>query len=93
MPAPPEIKPTRPLSRLSVVMPARDEEGCIASTIEHLDLEAPLLEPVARRFRVAGEHLHGLQGKFVEVFSITSGSGSNPWIVRPACGKSFRRSR
>lgn len=28
-----------PLSRLSVVIPARDEEGCIRSTVEHLHLE------------------------------------------------------
>ena len=28
-----------PLSKLSVVIPARDEEGCIASTIQHLHLE------------------------------------------------------
>jgi dolichol-phosphate mannosyltransferase len=31
-----------PLSLLSVVIPARDEEGCIASTIEHLHLELVL---------------------------------------------------
>jgi dolichol-phosphate mannosyltransferase len=29
----------RPLQRLSVVIPARDEEGCIVSTVEHLHLE------------------------------------------------------
>ena len=28
-----------PLQRLSVVIPARDEEGCIGSTVEHLHLE------------------------------------------------------
>jgi dolichol-phosphate mannosyltransferase len=39
MPAPLETKPDRPLKLLSVVIPARDEEGCIASTIEHLHLE------------------------------------------------------
>jgi dolichol-phosphate mannosyltransferase len=32
----PEIK------RLSVVIPARNEEGCIASTVEHLHLELRL---------------------------------------------------
>ncbi|NCY22464.1 glycosyltransferase family 2 protein, partial [bacterium] len=26
------------LRKLSVVIPARDEEGCIASTVEHLHL-------------------------------------------------------
>jgi dolichol-phosphate mannosyltransferase len=31
-----------PLTRLSVVVPARDEEGCIASTVEHLHLELAL---------------------------------------------------
>jgi hypothetical protein len=39
---PPETKPERPLPLLSVVIPARDEEGCIASTIEHLHLEQSL---------------------------------------------------
>jgi glycosyltransferase involved in cell wall biosynthesis len=42
MPNPPETKPDRPLTLLSVVIPARDEEGCIASTIEHLHLELSL---------------------------------------------------
>lgn len=31
-----------PLTLLSIVIPARDEEGCIASTIEHLHLELDL---------------------------------------------------
>jgi dolichol-phosphate mannosyltransferase len=39
MPAPSETKPDRPLTLLSVVIPARDEEGCIASSVEHLRLE------------------------------------------------------
>ncbi len=34
---PPEGRP--PLRLLSVVIPARDEEGCIASTVEHLHVE------------------------------------------------------
>ena len=33
---------SRPLSLLSVVIPARDEEGCICSTVEHLHLELRL---------------------------------------------------
>jgi len=32
----------RPLRLLSIVIPARDEEGCIASTIKHLNLELGL---------------------------------------------------
>lgn len=32
----------RPLETLSVVIPARDEAGCIASTVEHLHLELEL---------------------------------------------------
>lgn len=32
----------KPLTLLSVVIPARDEEGCICSTIEHLNLELRL---------------------------------------------------
>src|SRR5580704_9975573 len=31
-----------PLKLLSVVIPARDEEGCIVSTVEHLHLELNL---------------------------------------------------
>ena len=31
-----------PLTRLSIVIPARDEEGCIASTVEHLHIELKL---------------------------------------------------
>jgi len=33
---------TRPLTLLSIVMPARNEEGCIASTLEHLQVELRL---------------------------------------------------
>jgi len=32
----------RPLELLSIVIPARDEEGCIASTVQHLHLELSL---------------------------------------------------
>ena len=32
----------QPLSLLSIVIPARDEEGCIASTVQHLHLELDL---------------------------------------------------
>lgn len=39
-PKPPQ--PGRPLERLSVVIPARDEAGAIASTVEHLHLELRL---------------------------------------------------
>ncbi len=38
----PAPNPGRPLHLLSVVIPARDEEGCIASTIEHLHVELRL---------------------------------------------------
>jgi dolichol-phosphate mannosyltransferase len=34
--------PAKALSRLSVVIPARDEQGCIGSTVEHLHLELSL---------------------------------------------------
>ena len=37
-----EQPPAPPLSLLSVVIPARDEEGCIASTVEHLHVELRL---------------------------------------------------
>ena len=37
------VKPsTRLLQKLSIVIPARDEEGCIASTVQHLHLELEL---------------------------------------------------
>lgn len=35
-------KPIPPLTLLSIVIPARDEEGCIQSTLEHLHLELRL---------------------------------------------------
>ena len=38
----PSPRQLRPLKLLSVVIPARDEEGCIASTVEHLHLELRL---------------------------------------------------
>ena len=39
----PSSDPTAPkLTLLSVVIPARDEEGCIASTVEHLHIELKL---------------------------------------------------
>ncbi len=38
----PSLPSETPLTLLSVVIPARDEEGCIASTIEHLHLELRL---------------------------------------------------
>src|SRR5580704_1129706 len=41
-PAPSAAAPE--LKLLSVVIPARDEEGCIASTVEHLHLELRLNE-------------------------------------------------
>jgi dolichol-phosphate mannosyltransferase len=43
MSKPPGSDPTLPaLTKLSVVIPARDEESCIASTVEHLHLELRL---------------------------------------------------
>src|SRR5882672_5101847 len=41
----PDLKPQSPdrrLGLLSIVIPARDEEGCISSTVEHLHLELRL---------------------------------------------------
>ena len=35
----PGFRANRPLHKLSVVIPARDEEGCIVATVEHLHLE------------------------------------------------------
>jgi dolichol-phosphate mannosyltransferase len=40
--APEVATTTTPLSLLSVVIPAKDEEGCIASTVEHLYVELRL---------------------------------------------------
>ena len=42
MPAIDTSRPVAPLKKLSVVIPARDEEGCIAGTVEHLHLELEL---------------------------------------------------
>jgi dolichol-phosphate mannosyltransferase len=41
MKSPPAIG-RAPLKKLSIVIPARDEEGCIAATVEHLDVELRL---------------------------------------------------
>ena len=41
-PKSPPPNPREPLRLLSVVIPARDEEGCIATTVEHLHLELRL---------------------------------------------------
>jgi len=38
----PESEKKKPLQLLSIVIPARDEEGCICSTVEHLHLELRL---------------------------------------------------
>jgi dolichol-phosphate mannosyltransferase len=43
-PTSPPGPPPAPLTLLSVVIPARDEEGCIASTVEHLHIELKLRE-------------------------------------------------
>ena len=43
-PSRPPDPPPAPLTLLSVVIPARDEEGCIASTVEHLHIELKLRE-------------------------------------------------
>lgn len=37
-----ELPPARKLELLSIVIPARDEEGCVASTVEHLHIELRL---------------------------------------------------
>lgn len=42
MESPPPNPNSPPLKLLSVVIPARDEEGCLSSTIEHLHLELRL---------------------------------------------------
>ena len=41
-PTGPDAESKAPLRLLSVVIPARDEEGCIASTVQHLHLELRL---------------------------------------------------
>lgn len=38
----PPPEPRQPLRLLSVVLPARDEAGCIGATVEHLHLELRL---------------------------------------------------
>ncbi len=42
MPSSQSATVNKPLNLLSVIIPARDEEGCIASTVEHLHLELDL---------------------------------------------------
>jgi len=42
MKSPPPAAPSEPLRVLSVVIPAHDEEGCIAATVEHVHVELRL---------------------------------------------------
>lgn len=42
MNSPPPFKDPEPLQKLSIVIPARDEEGCIEATVRHLNLELNL---------------------------------------------------
>lgn len=42
MPLSPDSPTAKSLELLSIIIPARDEEGCIASTVEHLHLELRL---------------------------------------------------
>jgi dolichol-phosphate mannosyltransferase len=42
MKSPPPAAPSEPLRLLSVVIPAHNEEGCIAATVEHLHVELRL---------------------------------------------------
>ena len=42
MKSPPRDATREPLTLLSIVIPARDEEGCIAATVEHLFVELRL---------------------------------------------------
>lgn len=44
-----------PLNRLSVVIPAKDEEGCIRSTVEHLHLELSL-QGISHEIIVVDDH-------------------------------------
>ena len=39
-----QLSPQKELELLSIVIPARDEEGCVASTVEHLHIELRLRE-------------------------------------------------
>ncbi len=56
---PPDPAPDAPpLQLLSVVIPARNEEGCIRATVEHLDLELRLNHDPARNHR-RGRRQHG----------------------------------
>lgn len=65
-----------PLSLLSVVIPARDEEGCIASTVEHLHLEL-------RAFEVPHEILVVDDGSSDQTWRILSELAGNMPELRP----------
>ena len=64
--------PTLPkLTKLSVVIPARDEEGCIASTVEHLHLELRLQEAQDARHRlIATDGVFSMDGYVAPLGSI-----------------------
>ena len=74
LPIGPHAESKAPLRLLSVVIPARDEEGCIASTVQHLHLELSL-QKVPHEIIVVDdgssdrtwEILNGLRASFPEL--------------------------
>jgi glycosyltransferase involved in cell wall biosynthesis len=81
----------RPLSLLSVVIPARDEEGCIASIVEHLHVELRLRDVPHEIFVVndgssdkTWEILTELRGKLPELRPVqnTSEHGFGKAVAR-----------
>jgi dolichol-phosphate mannosyltransferase len=70
-----------PLKLLSIIIPARDEEGCIASTVEHLHLELELRE-VPHEIIVVDD---GSTDRTWEILQIEQSRINNPksTILRP----------
>ncbi len=58
------------LNLLSVVIPARDEEGCIASTVQHLHLELRL-KNVPHEIVVVMTEVQMEHGRFYRLFAST----------------------
>jgi glycosyltransferase involved in cell wall biosynthesis len=89
IPLPPS--PGRQLKKLSVVIPARDEAGCIASTVEHLHLELTL-QGIHHEIVVVDDGSRDA-GALERLERVRSGDTRIKVAVQPNAGPSAARNR